>query len=449
MNRRLLWKLCLIIATGTVALFYFIDQAVTHTEEDMSMLTQADRETIRAWGKKAETFYEQGELEALNQWLAELEQAENTWVSVASANIQHIAGSSLEGQYVYGYNLGRDVEWKVHLYFEHNPVMEVPFSSGKASFLIQLPESMRPGVYWEQTRIVLQIILPMILLGILSLVLYQHIMSPLRQLELATRQFSQGNLDVRVRQLLGNRDDELSQLSSTFDRMAARIGELIISQRQLIADLSHELRTPLARLDIAVEALFKDPHRNENLERIRRESRHIRKLVDDTLTLAWLDTEQPQLKSESLDLVDLIDVLIEDARFEFPNRTLSSNLPDSAPVENSSHLALGQALENILRNAMRYTPAGKKVTVDLHSNKDKYQVTIQDEGPGVPDQHLKSIFKPFFRVDASRMANSESFGLGLALSQRQIEAIGGKVWAKNRHSGGLEMQVDVPKSAQT
>ena len=175
----------------------------------------------------------------------------------------------------------------------------------------------------------------------------------------------------------------------------------------------------------------------------------IRKLVDDTLTLAWLDTEQPQLKSESLDLVDLIDVLVEDARFEFPNRTLSSNLPDSAPVENSSHLALGQALENILRNAMRYTPAGKKVTVDLHSNKDKYQVTIQDEGPGVPDQHLKSIFKPFFRVDASRMANSGSFGLGLALSQRQIEAIGGRVWAKNRHSGGLEMQVDVPKSAQT
>jgi two-component system sensor histidine kinase PfeS len=150
------------------------------------------------------------------------------------------------------------------------------------------------------------------------------------------------------------------------------------------------LRTPLARLDIAIDGLHSETGKQANLARIETESRRIRKLVDDTLTLAWLENERPQLKQESLDLVDLIDVLAEDARFEFPDRTLDCQLPDSALIENSNHRALGQALENVLRNAMRYTPAGKTVTIALQQQKQQpghYHVAIRDQGPGVPPQH--------------------------------------------------------------
>jgi len=446
MTRSLFWKLCLIIATGVVVLFYFINLAVTYTEEDMSMLEQAHRDTIRQWGKTAEELYTRGEKQRLQQWMQALQEQENTWAAVASANVEHIAGSNLSDHYYDGYSLGRDVDWKVHLYFEDNPVMEVPFSNRQASFLIQLPDRMRPGYYWQHTFLALQVILPMLLLALVSLMLYRHIMSPLRQLELATRKFSQGNFDVRVRELLGNRDDELAELATTFDGMAARIGELIISQRQLIADLSHELRTPLARLDIAVESLHEERYQESNIERIQRESRHIRKLVDDSLTLAWLDNEQPKLQQETLDLVDLIDVIAEDARFEFPDRQLLCDTPNSATIENSNHRALGQALENILRNAMRYTPEGQEVTLSLGTEDRQYLISICDQGPGIEAKYLETIFKPFFRIDSARPASGESFGLGLALAQRQLSAVGGKVQANNRPEGGLEMRITLPKA---
>lgn len=446
MNRRLFWKLCLIIATGVVALFYCIDLAVTRTEADMSLLDLEHREQLRTWGKQAQDLYQQGDLERLNTWLNDLQKKENTWVAVANANVQHIAGDDLGGRYYRGYNLGRDVDWKVHLYFKENPVMELPFSEVKASLLVQLPDRMRPGSYWQYVRIVLQVILPMMLLALLSVVLYRHIMSPLRQLQKATRAFSLGNFDVRVRELLGNREDELSELASTFDQMAGRIGELIIDQRQLIADLSHELRTPLARLDIAVESLHKQQDRHSNIERIQRESQHIRQLVDDTLTLAWLGNERPKLRQESLDLVDLLDVLIADARFEFSDKTIRSELPNTAHIDHSNHRALGQALENILRNAMRYTPTEKMVSINLSMIENNYHVAICDQGSGVPEKYLSSIFKPFFRVDSSRLASGRGFGLGLALARRQLEAVGGTVSAQNRVEGGLEISVILPQN---
>lgn len=445
MNRRLFWKLCLIIATGIVALFWVIDLATSRTEEGMSFIDVKHREQITAWGLEAERLYLGNDKIVLNEWLLNLSKMEKTRVSIARTNLEFLAGDALTEEYSQGHNLGRDVNWKIHLYFKDNPTMEVPFANGQVSFLIKLPDRMRPGLYFAHAWIVLKIILPMILLALLSLILYRHIMVPLRQLERATRSFSQGDFNVRVRQLLGNRNDELSDLADTFDQMAARIGEQVINQRQLIADLSHELRTPLTRLDISAQSLQDGQDTQTNLERIQRESTHIRKLVDDSLTLAWLENERPKLQQESLDLTDLLDVLIVDARFEFPDRKLNIKLPNNAEIHKSNHRSLGQALENIIRNALRFTPPGKTVSISMYDKHDHYNISICDQGPGVPDKYLEAIFKPFFRVDSSRLASGNSFGLGLALAYRQIAAVRGSVSAKNNPSGGLEMNVNLPK----
>jgi two-component system sensor histidine kinase PfeS len=449
MNRRLLWKLCLIIATGVVGFFYIISVLTSRTEEGMSLLHVEHQQELIAWGKVAEILYNGGNKQVLENWLNNLQLKENTWASVATYDIGHVAGN-YEQQIAYqGFNLGRSVDWKIHLYFEENPVMEMPFKEKKISLLVQLPERMRPGSNWEYTHITIQIVLPMLLLALLSVSIYRHIMSPLQKLERATKEFSRGNFDVRVRQLLGNRSDELSELANTFDRMAAHIGQLIMNQRQLISDLSHELRTPLTRLDIALENFNDEGNDSEvqrdNRKRINRESRFIRKLVEDTLTLAWLENEQPQLQQESLDLVDLLDILIEDATFEFPTLQLNAQLPNSAIIENSSHRALGQALENIIRNALRYTPKGKKVVVQLLTYDEQFCIKISDQGPGVPDEYLSTIFRPFFRLDKARFADNDSFGLGLALAQRQLQAVRANVYAENIPESGLCMSVLIPK----
>lgn len=445
MNRQLFWKLCLIIATGVVALFYLINLVLSRTEADMSLLDNEHLQELTQWGEEAEHLYRLGDQAALQQWLQELEQQEQTGVAVVEADIQLVASENLEEYYYKGFNLGRSVDRQIHLYFEENPVMEIPFANHAASFLIMLPARMRPGSHWGQVKVILQIIFPMVLLALLSMVLYSHIMTPLRQLQIATRDFSRGNFDVRVRQLLGKRNDEISELATTFDQMAKRIGELIVSQRQLISDVSHELRTPLTRLDIAVESLLNKRNVEADLERIQQESQHIRKLVEDTLTLAWLDNERPDLQQESLDLVDLLDVLIEDAHFEFPDRELKANLPNHAVIENSNHRALGQALENIIRNALRFTPVGQTARIDLSMCENHYLIRVSDEGPGVPLEYLEAIFQPFFRVDSSRLASGNSFGLGLTLAQRQISALRGKVIAENLAKGGLCVIVTIPR----
>jgi len=446
MSRKLFWKLCLIIATGVVALFYLINLLTSRTEEGMSYLAVEDRHQLTAWGKEAEQLYNAGDLVSLNQWVENLKQQENTWLAIAKYEIDFEVGSTISPDYYKGNILGRSVDWKIHLYFAANPVMSVPFTDQQVSFLIQLPDRMRPGTYWRYTKVTFQIILPAILLALLSFVLYRHIIKPMRQLQLATHNFSRGNFDVRAKKMMGKRSDEFSELAETFDQMAARIGEQIVSQRQLIADLSHELRTPLTRLDIALATAKYEGEGGDNLNRINRESKHIRKLVEDTLTLAWLENEQPQLKQESIELIDLLDVLIDDARFEFPEQDIVSKLPNSAIIENSSHRAAGQAIENILRNALRYTPIGKTVSIALIDNLTQYQVIICDEGPGIPSDLLTTIFKPFFRVDKSRERDGSSFGLGLALAKRQLAAIRGDIIAANLNQGGLKMTISLPKA---
>lgn len=168
--------------------------------------------------------------------------------------------------------------------------------------------------------------------------------------------------------------------------------------------------------------------------------------MDDTLTLAWLENEQPQLQDESLELIDLIDVLVDDAQFEYPDRIIECKLPNSAIIKNSSHRAAGQAIENVLRNALRYTPANKKVSIILFDLPGIYQIDIIDQGPGVDDELLKAIFLPFFRVEKSRENNGSSFGLGLALAKRQLAVIRGSIHAFNSPSAGLVMSITLPKN---
>ncbi|OKY27805.1 histidine kinase sensor domain-containing protein [Thalassotalea sp. PP2-459] len=444
MSRQLFWKMCIIFATGVVALFYFINLLTSRTEEGMSMLALEHRQQITDWGRRAEKMYKSGDIAKLSQFLEALKQQENTWVSVVSFDYANIAGDPIKEVYQGDPMFGRSVDWKIHLYLDYNPVMEVAFENVRANFLIQLPKRMRPGAYWRYIQLTIQIIIPTILLALLCVLFYRYIMKPLLQLQSATRLFSEGRLDIRASEFMGKRNDEFSDLAKTFDDMASRIGEQILNQRQLIADLSHELRTPLTRLDIAL-ATVNDEQASGNIKRIARESKHIRRLVEDTLSLAWIENENPKLKNESLDLIDLLDVLIADAIFEFPDKNIISQLPDTALIENSNHRALGQAIENILRNALRYTPKDKVVEINLLVQNDKYEIAILDRGPGVPKDLLKTIFKPFFRVDKSRERNGNSFGLGLALAQRQLSAIRGEVIASNRKSGGLAMVITIPK----
>ncbi|CAA0097087.1 Sensor protein PfeS [BD1-7 clade bacterium] len=458
MKNRLLWTLWLIIAAGTVALFWVIDALKQRTEQQMSFIAEHHQVELLRYGAEAErVLLEDGEA-ALSVWLEKLQRDEHTWASVSTSSVAPLAGSYLSTQFLDGFRLGRNVEWKIHLYFKDNPIMDVPFADGQTHFLIQLPQRMRPGTYFPYAHLGIQIALPFVVLCLVTWVLYRHVMRPLQQLERATRQFSDGQFDVRVKTLLGKRNDEITALAETFDQMAERTGNLVINQRQLLSDLSHELRTPLTRLDMAVDCFEEGVQTDSTIDRLRHESAVMRDLVDDALMLAWLNNENPRLTSDDFDLAELLSVICEDARFEYPDRHLKLLLPEQGLIQGSSQRALGQAVENIVRNALNHTPPGKSVTVALVLESDGYRVTVRDEGVGVPEHLLADIFRPFFRVDKSRTDSTQTalpvagkkhggFGLGLALARRQIAAVGGAVVAFNHQVDGSDrvagLQIDI------
>ncbi|MFW5825758.1 MAG: sensor histidine kinase, partial [Marinobacter sp.] len=443
-NRRLLWKLCATLALGTLLLFWTVSFLGSRTEQQMSFIAERHQQTIRSWGETAEALYNAGDEAALAQWLEELQAREDTWAAVVRSDIRPLAGSTLTDRFREGFQIGRDVEWKIHLYFKTNPMMEVTFADGNTHFLVILPQRMRPGTWLPEAKLFLKVALPLAVLLLLSLVIYRHVMKPVRQLEAAARQFSEGNLDARARVRLGNRNDELAALAETFDGMAERIGDLILSQRRLIADLSHELRTPLTRIDMAVSCAEEGVDARQFLPRIRRECDLMRTLVEDTLTLAWLENEKPELNQEELDLTDLVDSIVENARYEYPHHRIEAVLPEQAGIRETSHRALAQAIENVIRNACKYTPAGGRVRIELSPEGEGYSLTVTDDGPGVPPDQLEAIFRPFFRAGRHGARVPAGHGLGLALARRNLEAIGGRIRAAKRPGGGLTMAMWFP-----
>jgi len=443
MKRRLFWKLFAILVAGTVALYAAIDWLAHHTEQRMSYIATEYQIEMKSWAIEAEEIYNTGDMQALDQWIEDLEAREDTWVAIARSDLQLLAGSHMDGSYIDNFRLGRSVEYMIHLYYAYNPIMELPFLDGHTHFLIRLPQRMRPGGFLKPAQLLLQIALPFVVLALVCLLLYRHLVTPIQKLEKATRQFNEGKYDARVSRSLGARNDELASLARTFDTMAEHTGGLIVTQRQLIADLSHELRTPITRIEMALNSVS-EKNCQTSIDRIQREVANMRELTEDALTLAWMDTEKPQIDGEPLDLVDLLDSIIDDARFEYPDKKLLSTLPELAPLSSSSHRILGQSIENIIRNALRYTPESGTVNVQLSVQNNEYALVISDQGPGVPEESLDKIFQPFYRVEKSRGTDSGGFGLGLALAKRQVEAVSGSIKASNRDGGGLQMVIRLP-----
>lgn len=460
MKKRLLWKLLGVIAIGTVALFWLIDLVASHTEDSMSYIDQTYRTELRSYAKEAERILTSEGEAALAVWIKNLEQKENTWIAITRPVLETLADTDFSGRYKSEFTLGRSLDWKIHLYFKENPTMDILFSDERTHFLIQLPQRMRPGSNLLIIDLLLQIALPCLILCLITFVLYQQVMRPLRRLEHATQAFSEGDFNARAGNTPNKQNDELTHLTATFDAMAGRISTLIVDQRQLLADLSHELRTPLTRLNIAVDCVEQDLDKQQALARLRYESSNMQELIDDALTLAWFNTESPKLALEPLDIVDLLQIIIEDARFEHPEHPLQLEIAKPSIFVESAQQALAAALENTIRNALAHTPTQQVVKVRVITLDNRVCIYVDDQGPGVPEKYLEEIFQPFFRIQKQDNLTRESraisskksgYGLGLALAKRQILALDGTIKAFNRYNDhdniqGLTLLISLPLS---
>lgn len=440
-------KIYIILALATILLIWLVTIISEYTEAQQSVIAKEHRASLREYARQASIFIKQGDIENLSVWVNELKEKESTQVAILKTTPHWlVAGAEKEiFDGVVDLTIGRHLDYPIHLYFSYNPIMKIPIPDSKYNLMIQLPQRMRPGKYWQAINSSIHIGFPIILLALISVLIYRNIIMPLKSLQKASHKISAGDFDVRLNEKFTQRQDELGDLAVSFNSMVQRIGLLVGRQRQLIQDISHELRTPITRIKLLLDS----KNTTETLIRIEQEVDGMQSLLEDTLTLSWLNNERSELVKETVDLTLLIDSICDDASFEFSRNNIVQKTPETCVIENSNHRSVGQALENIIRNALKYTESGQAVYISLSEieNKNKHSkviIEIQDEGNGIDEKYLEEIFEPFFRIDNSREKTTAGYGLGLALSKRQIEAVGGSIYATNTTPKGLKFVIALP-----
>lgn len=294
-------------------------------------------------------------------------------------------------------------------------------------------------------------VIPIIAGSLVSLVfaalLAWYFARPIRTLRSAFADVAAGRLATRIGAAMGKRRDELADLGGEFDRMAERLQGLLEGQRRLFHDVSHELRSPLARLQAAADLMRQQPERaGEFIARIERDTTRMDRLVGELLMLARLDAGMGDAPRERIDLAELVGEIADDARLEAETRScrIAAALAEDLAVMGNRGL-LRRAIENVLRNALRHSPAGGEVAITLQTDGDAASLTIADAGNGVAASDLDAIFEPFFRA-----AGADAFagyGLGLAITRQVMRVHGGTARAENRPGGGLVVTLRLPLAA--
>ena len=278
--------------------------------------------------------------------------------------------------------------------------------------------------------------------------LARYLAAPVDRLRLATRQMASGDLGVRVLPALRGRQDDLGLLAADLDTMAERLRQLLEAKQQLLRDVSHELRSPLTRLQLALSLARRDRY----LARIGCEADRLEQLIARTLKVVRLERPGNALiEQRSVDLGELLHNIASDVAIEADARGCLVNVqaPERLRVCGDREL-LRSAFENVIRNAVRFSPAGAVVIVSARRvpgsrPDDTIEIAVHDSGPGVPEKDLGLIFEPFYRVDAAREhQGAAGEGLGLAIAARALAVHGGAIGAHNMPGGGLAVVATLP-----
>ena len=290
---------------------------------------------------------------------------------------------------------------------------------------------------------------------VVTLFLSLLLVAPIRKLRTAAGKIAMGKLDTRVRwnsptaRFTGG--DDIDQLCRDFNHMAEHLQLLADAQRLLLCEVSHELRSPLTRLGVglsmarAESSLEMRPH----LDRIEAEAARLNDLIGQLLSLSRLDLllriESPSVFS----LSELVADLLPDMQYEAAqvDCVIEATVFPDCCVEGDEEL-MRAAVENIVHNAIKYAGDHDLIQVsavcETGEHGETSVVRVCDNGPGIPEDELDSVLRPFYRADRSRHWQREGSGIGLAIAERAVKLHEGEITIRNRPGGGLMVEIRIP-----
>lgn len=430
----LFWKLAILLVGFCLLMIGLSYTWGRHMETRNAFLDAPARAQLLGYAAEAEQAWRQEGRAGVDRWLAGMHQRESGWVNVLDAQLRPLGSATLSTDEIQQLTRLRGVDWPMSRRSITQPWLRLPFPEApeQGMLVIELPQRLNPGRYLLFWQILTNGVIPGLFTLLLCVGLYRMLIVPLNQLREQANAWRADQLSARLDSRTVGRHDELGELARAFDQMAERLQESVAMQQQMLRDLSHEMRTPLSRLRVACDG---ETDHQCLRERVAREIDCMQQLVENTLQLAWQDAERAPMNLEPIQLQALWDMLAEDACYESgwtPER-LRCELPAQCWVQgNLNHLA--QALENMLRNAIRHSPEHGLVRLGGYREGNYWRLWLEDQGGGVDEADLDRIFAPFSRLDGSRPGDG-GFGLGLSIARSAIQRQGGTLWAEMASKG--------------
>ena len=260
------------------------------------------------------------------------------------------------------------------------------------------------------------------------------------QLTAATGAIAEGKLETR---LSLRRRDELGQLSDAINRMAERLSGFVHGQRRFLSDVAHELCSPIARIQVSLGILDQRAQENQKkyVEGVQEEVEHMSGLVNELLLFSRTQINTPSAPLTRVNVAETVRRVLEREAGEATH--IETHLDEQ--IEVLSHPEyLFRSLANVLRNAIRYAGGSGPIVISAEEKDGMVHITVSDNGPGIPEAELESVFKPFYRPEYARQRETGGVGLGLAIVRTCIEACGGAAQCRNRSPKGLEVEIKLP-----
>ena len=301
----------------------------------------------------------------------------------------------------------------------------------------------RPGELSDVQEVLLWAFCTVVVMAIQCLLLTRILLKVIDRFVSAIRRLSEGELGARIDGEIAERGDEFGIMARSFNDMARTLEENHYKEKALLAAVSHELRSPLTRLSVVVELLRRDQIPSRSLEQLSLETERMNALISSILEYSRCEMSVPSFSR--MDVASLIREVAEDVRFEGSIRgcRVSLNIPDTFLIWGNRD-QLRHALENVMRNALAYSPDGSDISVVTKQEGRFFYIAVRDSGPGVPEESLEDLFRPFFRVEASRERGKGGSGIGLAIAESVVRLHHGSIWAENRLEGGLSIILELP-----
>jgi two-component system sensor histidine kinase CpxA len=444
-----LWFWATVIATGIALAMTWI---FLQPKNIPSQLQTNLADTARASGTAAVDELEQQGASAASAYIEQFNHKTHLNTCLFDTSAHAIAGTNCAG---FGQIATRVISSDIPAFVtSHNflrVAVNVRGNSGRQYvYAIETPEHRGPPPGIGPSGILLRWSVALLVSGIICYLLTRYLTTPVLRLREASQQLALGNFSTRAAAGMEHRSDELGSLVRDFNTMAARIEELVSRQRQLIYDISHELRSPLARLNVALDLGRQRKGNDPAFDHMEQDIECLNDMIERLLTVARLDTSATPIAMTQVDLTELVSQIVGAADFELQQRNgavrWSSN--GECLIQGNAEL-LHSAIENVIRNAIRYTGLGNAVEVQLESTDTApgfVRLLVRDYGQGVPDSELVNIFQPFYRVADDRNRESGGTGLGLAIADRVVRIHGGTIKARNASPRGLEVEILLPQA---